>query len=178
MAPCPVNIRSASSLSSAPPSRLPYLFSHLNHGTLNLPGPPRAGVVPLASHGVYLVDEDDGGAEVVRDPEELPDELRSFAEVLLDKLGADYSEEGSGGVVGNGLGEKCLAGSRLAVKDDALGWLDADVLIQLGVGKGQLREGGREEKGCENMGRHYDALYYIVLYCTKLTSTASLISWI
>ncbi len=41
-------------------------------------------------------------------------------------------------MVGHGLGEEGLAGAGLAVQDDALGGLDADVLVQLRVGQGQL----------------------------------------
>ena len=65
-------------------------------------------------------DEDDGGAEVVGDAEQLPDKPRPVAQVLLDELAADDAQEGGAGLVGDRLCQQRLAGARLPVEDDAL----------------------------------------------------------
>ena len=114
------------------------LVEQLEHGPLDLAGAARGGVVPLGADGVDLVDEDDGRGQVVGDAEHLPNELGAVSEVLLDELGTDDAEEGGAGLVGDGLGEEGLAGAGLAVQDDSLGGFDANVLVQLGVGQGQL----------------------------------------
>ena len=59
------------------------LIEKLEHRALYLARPPRARIVPLRSDRVDLVDEDDGGAQVIGDPEELAHELESVTKVFL-----------------------------------------------------------------------------------------------
>ena len=51
--------------------------------------------------------------------EQLPDHLRSVAEVLLDELRADNAQEGGRGLVGDRLGQESLAGTRTTVQNHA-----------------------------------------------------------
>lgn len=80
------------------------------------------GFQPLGAgqHHSNRTDEDDGGAEVIRHPEQLPDEPRPVAKVLLDELAADDAQEGGAGLVGDRLGQQRLPGARFAVKDHPL----------------------------------------------------------
>lgn len=90
----------------------------------------------------HLVYENDGRGKVISDPEQLADQLGSLSQVLLHELRAHDSQESGARVVGDGLGEQGLARSGLAVENDSLGGLDADVLVKLGVGEGELWGGG------------------------------------
>mmetsp|Transcript_15606 Transcript_15606/g.41971 ORF Transcript_15606/g.41971 Transcript_15606/m.41971 type:complete len:472 (-) Transcript_15606:253-1668(-) len=114
------------------------LIQQLKHRPLDLALAPRRRVVALGPDRVDLVDKDEGRGHFLRYAEELADKLGSLAEVLLDELGADDAEKSGGGAVGDGLGEECLAGARNAVEDDALGGLDADVLVDFRVREGEL----------------------------------------
>ena len=76
-----------------------------------------------------------GGANYL---EQLPDQPGTVAKILLDQLAADDAQEGGRRLVGDGLGQQCLAGARRAVEDDALRRLDAHLLVELRVQQGQL----------------------------------------
>mmetsp|Transcript_23550 Transcript_23550/g.52208 ORF Transcript_23550/g.52208 Transcript_23550/m.52208 type:complete len:624 (-) Transcript_23550:392-2263(-) len=114
------------------------LVEELQHGSLYLSGTTARRIVPFASDGIDLVDKDDRGAEIVGDPEELPHELRTVTQVLLDKLRPNDAQKGSGGVIGHGLGQQCLARSRLSVKDDPLRGLDTNVFVEFRMGQREL----------------------------------------
>ena len=96
---------------------------------------------------------------VLGNAEQLAHELGALAKVLLDELRADDAQERRRRRVSNGLGEQRLARARLAVEDcarvasvsdrrrqtpaasaltDALGRLDTNVLVQLGVRQREL----------------------------------------
>merc|ERR1712050_499696 len=75
---------------------------------------------------------------LLRDPEHLPDQLRSIAQILLDELATDNAQKGGGGLVGHSLRKERLPRARYPVQDDTLGRLDAYVLVQLGVRQGKL----------------------------------------
>mmetsp|Transcript_385 Transcript_385/g.996 ORF Transcript_385/g.996 Transcript_385/m.996 type:complete len:285 (-) Transcript_385:792-1646(-) len=115
-----------------------HLVEQLEHCALDLALAAALAVVALGAHGVDLVDEHDRRGELIRDPEELPHQLGAIPKVLLDELAPHHAEECRAGGVGHRLGQESLPRARLAVEDHALGGLDADVLIQLGMGEGQL----------------------------------------
>mmetsp|Transcript_25079 Transcript_25079/g.57367 ORF Transcript_25079/g.57367 Transcript_25079/m.57367 type:complete len:279 (+) Transcript_25079:280-1116(+) len=109
------------------------LVEQLEHRALDLALAAGGRVVPLGSHRVDLVDEDNRGCLLVCHAEELSDELWSVSEVLLDELGPRHSQEGGRRLVGDGLGEQSLACARLSVQDHPLRRLDPNVLVELRV---------------------------------------------
>ena len=56
----------------------------------------------------------------------------------MDELRAGDAQEGCRGLVCDRLSEESLSGAGLSIQDHALGRPDADVLVQLRVGEGQL----------------------------------------
>mmetsp|Transcript_10690 Transcript_10690/g.27212 ORF Transcript_10690/g.27212 Transcript_10690/m.27212 type:complete len:286 (-) Transcript_10690:281-1138(-) len=114
------------------------LVEEFEHGPLDFAGAAGGRVVALGADGVDFVDEDDGRRQVVGDAEEFADELGAVAEVLLDQFAPDDAEEGRRRLVRDGLGQQRLPGPGLAVEDDALGRLDADFLVEFGMGQRQL----------------------------------------
>ena len=65
------------------------LVKEFQHSPLDLPLPPTVTVVPLGPHGINLVDEDDAGAVLVSNTEELPDQFRTITKILLDEFTAN-----------------------------------------------------------------------------------------
>mmetsp|Transcript_4964 Transcript_4964/g.16607 ORF Transcript_4964/g.16607 Transcript_4964/m.16607 type:complete len:323 (-) Transcript_4964:459-1427(-) len=114
------------------------LVEQLEHRALDLALAPRRCVVPFRTHGVDLVNEDDGRRVLVGHPEQLAHELGPVSEVLLDELRAGHTEEGGRCLVGHRLGEERLARARGAVEEHTLGRLDAHALEELRVDQGQL----------------------------------------
>eukprot|EP00760_Papus_ankaliazontas_P002325 PhM_4_TR10948/c1_g5_i1/m.88486 len=114
------------------------LVQELQHRALDLFLAAAARVVALRADGVDLVDEHNRGTVLLRDAEDLAHELGAVAEVLLDELGANDAQERRVGLVRHGLRQQRLAGAGLAVQDDALRRLDADVLVELRVREGVL----------------------------------------
>jgi hypothetical protein len=70
--------------------------------------------------------------------EQLADQPGAVAEVFLNQLAADDAQEGGRCLVGHGLGQERLSGARRAVEDDALGRLDAHLLVKLWMQQRQL----------------------------------------
>ena len=70
--------------------------------------------------------------------EQLSHQPRSVTKILLNKLTANNTQEGSRRLVGNSLGQECLASPRRTVEDDTLGRLDAHLLVHLRMQQGQL----------------------------------------
>lgn len=99
---------------------------------------PSFVLVPLGADGVNLVDKDDRRRVLLGHAEELAHELWPITEVLLNQLASDDAQEGGRGLVGDGLGEERLAGARGPVQNDALGRLDAHLVVELGVRQGKL----------------------------------------
>lgn len=100
---------------------------------------------PLRSNRIDLIDEDDTRGILLCNPEELPDELGSVSEVLLDELGSDDTKEGRRRLVGDGFREEGLSGSGHSVEDDSLGRSDTHLLVEFWVGEGEL-DGFLEER--------------------------------
>mmetsp|Transcript_14690 Transcript_14690/g.41334 ORF Transcript_14690/g.41334 Transcript_14690/m.41334 type:complete len:292 (+) Transcript_14690:196-1071(+) len=115
-----------------------HLVEQLKHCALDLALPTALTVVALRADCVNLVDEHNGGRQVIGDPEKLPHQLGPVSEVLLDELAAHDSEESSRSGVGDGLCKESLPCSRLAVKDHSLWRLYANVLVELRVCQWQL----------------------------------------
>jgi hypothetical protein len=108
---------------------------------------------PLRSNRIDLIDEDDTRRVLLRHPKQLPHQLGTISEVLLDELGPDDSEEGGGCLVRDGFSEEGLSGSGDTVEDNTFWRADAHLLVELGVGEGEFdgflsrRTGrGREER--------------------------------
>mmetsp|Transcript_25403 Transcript_25403/g.61188 ORF Transcript_25403/g.61188 Transcript_25403/m.61188 type:complete len:296 (-) Transcript_25403:1868-2755(-) len=114
------------------------LVEKLEHCALDLPLPPRGRVVPFGTDRVDLVNEDNRRRALVRELEHLPHQLGAVPQVLLDELRTHNAQEGRRRLVRNRLGEERLACAGGSVQDDALGRLDANVLVELGVCHGQL----------------------------------------
>ena len=109
------------------------LVKEFQHRPLDLPLPPTVTVVPLGPHGINLVDEDDAGAVLVSNTEELPDQFRTITKILLDEFTANlikmiiniliiimtvthHSKEGGTGLVSHSLGQEGLASAGGAVQ--------------------------------------------------------------
>jgi hypothetical protein len=59
-------------------------------------------------------------------------------EIFLDQFGAHNTEKGGGCLIGDSFSKQSLSCAWLAVEDDSLGGLDADILIELWVSERQL----------------------------------------
>ena len=115
-----------------------HLVQKLQQDALHLPIGARLRIEPLGSDRVHLVNKDDGGRVLPRQPKDVPHHPRPFAQVLLHKLGPDDADEGRGGVVRDGFDEHGLARAWWAVEQDAARWVDADLSVQVALGEGQL----------------------------------------
>jgi len=67
--------------------------------------------------------------------EQLSDHPRSFADELLDQLGAGDANEGALGVVGDGTSEQGFSGARWSVEQDTFGLSDAEGVEELWMPK-------------------------------------------
>ena len=114
------------------------LVQKLKHGTLNFTLATRCGLVTLGTDSINLINEDDTGGVLGSDLEELSHESRTIAQVFLDQLATNDTEECSAGLVCNGLCEESLSCTGSTVENDTLWWLDTHLLVQLRVEQGQL----------------------------------------
>ena len=108
------------------------LGQQLHEGPLDLAVSGGGDVETLGPDGVQFVDEDDARSLVFGELEQLADESGALSDVLLDQFGSDQPDEGRLGGVGHGLGHQGLPGSGRTDQQDALGGLDADLLIEFG----------------------------------------------
>mmetsp|Transcript_20563 Transcript_20563/g.48703 ORF Transcript_20563/g.48703 Transcript_20563/m.48703 type:complete len:342 (+) Transcript_20563:380-1405(+) len=115
-----------------------HLREKLHEDALHLAVGAGLRVEALGGDGVDLVDEDDRGRVLARQPEDVAYHPRPLAQVLLHKLGADDTDERGGGVVGDGLREHRLAGAGRAVEQHAARRVDADRPVQVEVRQRQL----------------------------------------
>src|SRR5256885_11432200 len=87
----------------------------------------------VTADGVELVDEHDRRGVAAGDPEQAPDPGRAEAGEHLDERGRRLGVERGARLVGDGLGEQCLAGPGRTVEEDALGHGGADLAKPRGV---------------------------------------------
>ena len=110
-----------------------HLDEQLVQGLLALVVAASEAGAPLASHGVDLVDEHDGGCGLLGLLEQVADAARADADEHLDEVGARDREERHARLAGDGLGEQRLAGSRRADEQHAVRDLGAHLEVALGL---------------------------------------------
>src|SRR5206468_12984852 len=103
----------------------------LHEGPLDFPISRGRDLEALRADGVEFVDENDRGRLFPRELEQLADEPRPFADVLLDEFGAYEADERRLRPVRHGLRQERRTGPWRPDAQDALGRLDADLAIQL-----------------------------------------------
>src|SRR2546426_426600 len=81
--------------------------------------------------GVELVDENDRRSLLPSELEQLPDEPRALADVLLDELRSDEPDERGLRAVRDGLREERLPRTRWPDQEDAFRRLDPDLPVQV-----------------------------------------------
>ena len=96
-----------------------HLDEELVQGLLALVVAATDAGAAVATHGVNLVDEDDGRRVLLGALEKLTHAGRAHADVELHELRARNREEGSIRLAGHGLGEEGLTGSGRTVEQDA-----------------------------------------------------------
>mmetsp|Transcript_1693 Transcript_1693/g.3240 ORF Transcript_1693/g.3240 Transcript_1693/m.3240 type:complete len:284 (-) Transcript_1693:146-997(-) len=114
------------------------LVQQLHEGALDLAVSGGAFGEAAAADGVDLVHEDNARLVLLRIPEHLADEARTFADVFVDNGGGDDLEEVGLDVGGDGAGQQRLASSGRPVQQAPLGRLDPDPQEQLRVDQRQL----------------------------------------
>ena len=105
-----------------------HLDEQLVEGLLALVVAAAHAGAAVATHGVDLVDEDDGRGVLLGLLEQVAHPGGADADEHLDEVGAGDRVERHAGLAGDGAGEQRLAGARRAVEQDALGDLGADGL--------------------------------------------------
>ena len=105
-----------------------HLDEQLVEGLLALVVAAAHAGAAVATDGVDLVDEDDGGRVLLGLLEQVADAAGADADEHLDEVGAGDRVERHAGLAGDGAGEQRLAGAGRAVEQDALGDLGADGL--------------------------------------------------
>jgi hypothetical protein len=114
------------------------LVNQLQHRSLNLVIPPSAIVKPRPSDRIDLVEEDDARLLPPRHLEKLSHHPRALADILLDELRADDSDEGRVGPVGDGSGTEGLSGSWRTEEEDSFGRVDTERGESFGLEQGGL----------------------------------------
>ena len=89
--------------------------------------------IALGSDRINLIDEDDGGRGLARLFEHFAQRLLAFAIARAHDFGPVDGEEVGVAFVGDSLRQPCLAGSRRAMQQHALGRIDAEAREQLGI---------------------------------------------
>jgi len=115
-----------------------HLSQELDKDALHFAISARVRIVSLCRDGVDLVDENDRGGVLLRHPENITYEAGSLTKEFLDKLRANHANDGSVGVVGDGLGKHGLARAGWAVEKDTTGRVDTNLSVELGVRQRKL----------------------------------------
>src|SRR5438132_2248283 len=107
------------------------LREELHQGPLDLPVPGSRDLEALRADRVELVDEHDRRSLLSSELEQLPDEPRALADVLLDELGSDEPDERRLRAVRDRLREERLPGARWPDQEDAFWRLNANLPVQV-----------------------------------------------
>merc|ERR1712070_625362 len=103
------------------------LRDDLEHGALHLVITPCTIIEACSTHGVHLIDENDGRLLTACHLEDLTHHAGTLADVLLHQLTPNHPNEAGVRPIGDSTSSQGLACARRSIQKNTLRWVDAQV---------------------------------------------------